>query len=75
MPIKDGNTASREIKDLQKSGKVGKSPIMGVSANVREEQMRSMRDAGMDDVISKPFKVVDLVKKIKDLIQERRATT
>lgn len=48
---------------------------MGVSANVREEQMRSMRDAGMDDVISKPFKVVDLVKKIKDLIQERRATT
>lgn len=73
MPVKDGNTAAREIKDLQKSGEVGRSPIMGVSANVREEQMRSMRDAGMDDVISKPFKVVDLVKKIKALVEERPA--
>ncbi|ROV97991.1 hypothetical protein VMCG_07048 [Cytospora schulzeri] len=71
MPIKDGNTAAREIKELQKSGEAGRSPILGVSANVREEQMRSMRDAGMDDVISKPFKVVDLVKKIKGLMEER----
>lgn len=71
MPIKDGNTAAREIKELQKSGEVGRSPILGVSANVREEQMLSMMDAGMDDVISKPFKVVDLVKKIKELVEDR----
>lgn len=71
MPIKDGNTAAREIKELQQSGEVGRSPILGVSANVREEQMLSMMDAGMDDVISKPFKVVDLVKKIKGLVEDR----
>lgn len=67
MPIKDGNTAAREIKDLQAKGEVGRSPILGVSANVREEQTKVMKEAGMDEVISKPFKVKDLVKRIDAL--------
>jgi CheY-like chemotaxis protein len=70
MPIKDGNAATQEIRELQEQGKAGYSHILGVSANVREAQTRSMRDAGMDDVISKPFKVEDLVKRIKSIILE-----
>lgn len=69
MPVKDGNTAAREIKDLQAKGEVGTSPILGVSANVREEQTRVMKEAGMDEVISKPFKVKDLVKKIDSMAE------
>lgn len=69
MPVKDGNTAAREIKDLQAKGEVGRSPILGVSANVREEQTKVMKEAGMDDVISKPFKVKDLVKRIDALAE------
>lgn len=69
MPIKDGNTAAKEIKDLQAKGEVGRSPILGVSANVREEQTKLMKEAGMDDVISKPYKVKDLVKKIDGLAE------
>lgn len=70
MPVKDGNTAAREIRDLQLRGEVGRSPILGVSANVREEQTRVMKEAGMDDVISKPFKVKDLVKRIDALAEK-----
>ncbi|POS73398.1 hypothetical protein DHEL01_v208212 [Diaporthe helianthi] len=69
MPVKDGNTAAREIRDLQLKGEVGRSPILGVSANVREEQTRVMKEAGMDEVISKPFKVKDLVKRIDALAE------
>lgn len=69
MPIKDGNTAAREIKDLQSKGEVGRSPILGVSANVRDEQTKLMKEAGMDEVISKPFKVKDLVKRINGLVE------
>lgn len=69
MPVKDGNTAAREIKDLQARHEVGRSPILGVSANVREEQTRVMKEAGMDEVISKPFKVKDLVRKIDFLAE------
>jgi CheY-like chemotaxis protein len=68
MPIKDGNAATQEIRELQEEGKAGRSPILGVSANVREAQTTSMLDAGMDAVISKPFKVEDLIKKIKTLL-------
>lgn len=67
MPIKDGNQATSEIRQLQDDGKAGYSKILGVSANVREAQRKSMRDAGMDDLISKPFKVDALVKKIDEL--------
>ncbi|KAF2004483.1 two component histidine kinase 1 [Amniculicola lignicola CBS 123094] len=67
MPIMDGNTATEEIRVLQNEGKAGKSPILGVSANVREAQKESMLDAGMDAIICKPFKVEDLVSKIKSL--------
>lgn len=68
MPIKDGNTATQEIRQLQQQGRAGYSHILGVSANVREAQTSSMREAGMDDVISKPFKVDDLVKKVRSLV-------
>ncbi|CAA9958233.1 Two component histidine kinase 1 [Pyrenophora teres f. maculata] len=69
MPIKDGNTATQEIRVLQDEGKAGYSHILGVSANVREAQTNSMREAGMDDVISKPFKVDDLVRKVRRLVR------
>lgn len=65
MPIMDGSAATEEIRSLQADGKSGFSYILGVSANVREAQTNAMRDAGMDDVVSKPFKVDDLVKKIR----------
>ncbi|KZM19355.1 uncharacterized protein EKO05_0002945 [Ascochyta rabiei] len=67
MPVKDGNQATTEIRQLQDDGKAGYSKILGVSANVREAQRNSMREAGMDDLISKPFKVEDLIKKIDGL--------
>ncbi|PSN59849.1 two component histidine kinase 1 [Corynespora cassiicola Philippines] len=70
MPIKDGNAATAEIRQLQDEGLAGYSPILGVSANVREAQTQSMRAAGMDEVISKPFKVDDLVKKIRHLLPD-----
>jgi CheY-like chemotaxis protein len=70
MPVKDGNAATQEIRQLQQEGKAGYSHIIGVSANVREAQTDSMREAGMDDVISKPFKVDDLVKRIRSIMLE-----
>ena len=71
MPIMDGNTATEKIREIQGQGKAGKSPILGVSANVREAQTFSMMVSGMDAVISKPFKVDDLVKKIHTLLPNR----
>lgn len=71
MPIKHGDAAVREIKDFQKESDAEWVPILGVSANAREEQRRGMIDAGMDDVISKPFEVAQLLKRIEGLMMKK----
>ncbi|KAF2235026.1 putative histidine kinase HHK12p [Viridothelium virens] len=68
MPIKDGNTATVEIRDFEAARKVTHGVILGVTANVREVQRHSMLEAGMDDVISKPYKVDQLVDQLKNLL-------
>lgn len=65
MPIKDGNTAAKEIRGFNDH-----VPILGVSANARQEQIQSMKEAGMNDTISKPFKVDELVGKINSLLEQ-----
>ncbi|KAH7116981.1 putative histidine kinase HHK12p [Dendryphion nanum] len=70
MPIKDGNLATTEIREIQERGDAGRSPILGVSANVRKAQKDAMIEAGMDAVISKPFKVDALVEKMKGLMSK-----
>lgn len=64
MPIKDGMTATREIREVNRY-----IPILGISANAREEQVQNMLDAGMNDVVSKPFKLDEVVSKIRGLIK------
>lgn len=64
MPILDGNGATRKIRELEKDGKLEHVPILGVTANVRGAQQDEMLAAGMDDVISKPYKIEDMVSQL-----------
>lgn len=69
MPVMDGLTCSRRIRQLEKSGDIlGHVPIIAVSANARSEQMAQAREAGIDDAIAKPFRIPELVLKIEALI-------
>jgi CheY-like chemotaxis protein len=61
MPVMNGLTCVREIRKLQKEGTVqGHVPVIAVTANVRSEQVSEALKAGMDDVISKPFRIPEL---------------
>lgn len=68
MPVLDGNAATREIRQLEGEGEVLRVPILGVTANVREPQKDEMKEAGMDDVISKPYSMEALIGKIDGLV-------
>ncbi|CAP67441.1 uncharacterized protein PODANS_1_24440 [Podospora anserina S mat+] len=71
MPNMDGLTCVREIRKWQQEGKVTKGkhvPVIAVTANVRDEQVATARKSGMDDVVSKPFRIKDLMKKIEVLL-------
>lgn len=48
MPILDGLTCTRKIRDLEREGKLkGHVPIIAVTANTRMEQMALALEAGM----------------------------
>lgn len=68
MPLMDGLQATKEIRKWEKEGKLtGHVPVIAVSANARQEQRDLAMDAGMDDSISKPFRIAELVPKIERL--------
>jgi CheY-like chemotaxis protein len=87
MPVMDGLTCTRKIRELQLSERlVTHVPVIAVTANAREEQIATMRDAGVvsppllsqrsmlttpqDDVMSKPFRIPELLPKMRALANE-----
>ncbi|BFZ53601.1 cAMP-dependent protein kinase subunit [Savitreella phatthalungensis] len=43
----------------------GHVPFIAVTANARQEQVQEMLQAGFDDAVSKPFRIADLVDKMR----------
>lgn len=69
MPNMDGLTCVREIRKMEASGEVqGHVPVVAVTANVREQQVVTAKQSGMDDVLSKPFRIPDLLKQVETLL-------
>ena len=62
MPEMDGLEATVAIRRL--GGKQGAIPIIGVTANAFREDHDRCREAGMQDVVTKPFRWSDLAKRM-----------
>ena len=70
MPVMNGLACVREIRKLQIARVVnGHVPVIAVTANVRSEQVAEALEAGMDDVISKPFRIPELCACIHKTMQ------
>jgi len=76
MPNMDGLTCVREIRNMQEQGKIGTHvPIIAVTANVRDEQIAAAMRSGMDDVVSKPFRIAELYKKIETVLERHNSVS
>ena len=52
MPIMDGLTCARKIRELEKLREITRHvPICGITANARTSQIDSCIEAGMDEVV------------------------
>jgi CheY-like chemotaxis protein len=58
MPEMDGLEATRLIRKMD--DQVASVPIIALTADAMKEDRARCLDAGMDDYISKPFRVEDL---------------
>ncbi|KAL6242978.1 hypothetical protein RBB50_010078 [Rhinocladiella similis] len=70
MPVLDGLTCTRQIRKLHKDGLITKHlPIIAITANAREEQIASAMEAGVDAVLPKPFRAVDALTKMDEVVR------
>lgn len=60
MPLLDGYDATRRIRDMETQARKPAVPIIAVTANALPGDMEKCVSAGMDDYISKPFKIQQL---------------
>ncbi|KAK0632800.1 hypothetical protein B0T14DRAFT_445817 [Immersiella caudata] len=69
MPVMDGMSCTKEIRRLENLGVLTQHiPIIAVTAYARPEQIKNAKAAGVDDVISKPFRIPELIPKIEELV-------
>lgn len=64
MADMDGFEATRKIRQLELEKKMENTPIIAMTAHVREQDQKQCFDAGMDDFIPKPFNIESLSEKI-----------
>ena len=69
MPVMDGVTATREIKIEERYKDL---PIVAMTANVMEEDLKKCRDAGMWDHVAKPIDPDDLFGKLLKWVKPRQ---
>lgn len=67
MPVMDGVTATTTIRNNLPQP-ANQTKIIAMTANVLQEDVQQYLDAGMDAYVSKPFKIDDLIGKIKDVL-------
>jgi CheY-like chemotaxis protein len=68
MPELDGVAATRQIRESP--GKESRVPIIGLTANVSEEDHATFKAAGMDMILTKPIRY----QQLKELLSDGRWT-
>ena len=69
MPVMDGYTAARAIRSLE-DPQLADIPILAMTANAFQEDVRAALDAGMQAHIAKPVDVNDMMEKLKKVLRE-----
>ncbi|QLL29866.1 response regulator [Thermosynechococcus sichuanensis E542] len=75
MPEMDGVTATREVIDLFQRLNQPRPRIIAMTANAMESDRQLCLDAGMDDYVSKPINLEDLVRALRQCQPLQTSTT
>jgi len=70
MPEMDGLTCCRKIREMERSGDLTKHVfIIAVTANIRGGQIDTAKEAGIDEIVRKPFRIPDLLVQMRGLLE------
>ena len=62
MPVMDGYEATRKIRQFEKENKRNAVRIVAMTANALKSDRDKCLSVGMDDYISKPFQITELIR-------------
>jgi len=65
MPIMDGYTAARAIRELEARRGLPRIPLIAVTAHALQGEREKVLEAGMDDYMTKPLDIVQLQSRIE----------
>lgn len=71
MPLQDGYSATREIRNWEVENSRERTPILALSAYALEGDARKSIEAGCDDHLNKPIKKSHLIETIRSYTKER----
>jgi CheY-like chemotaxis protein len=70
MPVMNGLEFIRTVRNMEDQGILkGHLPVIAVTANARAEQQASALEAGMDSVVTKPFRLLELLPELKRVME------
>jgi PAS domain S-box-containing protein len=69
MPVLDGYTAVRMMRDWERDHGYNRTPIIALTASALDDAVRRARDAGCDMHVSKPVKKTTLLEAIVNSIE------
>ncbi|KAL1744064.1 hypothetical protein HDZ31DRAFT_39460 [Schizophyllum fasciatum] len=66
MPVMDGIEAVRRIRQMEASGELrARNQVYALTANAREGQVKLIKEAGMDMVLIKPYRIEEVLQAIQ----------
>ncbi|MEZ9243924.1 response regulator [Vibrio lentus] len=65
MPVMDGFTATKEIREHEKNLGLSKTPIIALTASVIDDDIQKCFDSGMDGYVAKPVRKEKLFHQIE----------
>ncbi|HUO04747.1 MAG TPA: response regulator [Candidatus Binataceae bacterium] len=69
MPVMDGCTATRTIREWEQEHKLARTPIIALTASALEEAVKECVAAGCDLHVSKPVRRLGLLTAITDVVR------
>jgi CheY-like chemotaxis protein len=69
MPVMDGYTATREMREWERKEGLKYTPIIALTAYALKEETQKSLDAGCDAHITKPIKKATLLEAIREYVK------
>ena len=75
MPVMDGPTATRRIRERERKAGGSRIPIIALTANAMSHHLEDYRRAGMDALVAKPIKLPELFAVLQQVASQDVAQT